>query len=81
MAFSGYSDAEAGVAVFAGNGQTCFLRHPGDPGPDRLNIKTSRAWALKIPKEVCGSMIYVTYHTITKTLSGEVTGYSGMDPG
>lgn len=73
----GYTDQEAGVCVFCGACSNDFDRHPNETDTDRLGVKVSRQFALGQFKAVCGSMLYITYHAITKTINGTVTGYTG----
>lgn len=80
-AFAGYVDLEAGVAKLSDDGTDFFKKHPNDPNTEKLNVEGSRLWALKTFKVVCGSMLYITYHAITYTVAGTLSGYSGDGSG
>lgn len=59
-----------------------YTRFPGDPGPNRMNLETSRIYRAYINSE-CYSGYYmtVTYHAITYSAMGSVTGYTGDGSG
>jgi hypothetical protein len=77
----GYTDQEAGVCVFCGDGSEDFDRHPNETDTNRLGVEVSRSFALGTFKHVCGAMLYITYHAITYNVSGTVSGYSGDGSG
>jgi hypothetical protein len=79
--FVGYSDLESGVCQFSSSDGGNFKKHPSDPNSNRLDIEASRTWSLKTFKHVCGAMLYITYHSITYTVSGAITGYTGNGSG
>jgi hypothetical protein len=76
------SDNEEGVHIQVGKALDNFLRYPTDPDTNRMNIETSRKYRLEavVPMYTSFYMFY-TYHTITKTISGTVTGYTGDGSG
>ena len=80
-AFAGYTDLESGVCKFSDDGTDVFDRHPNEVDTNRLALETSRSFALKTYKHVCGAMLYITYYAITNTVSGTVSGYTSDGSG
>ncbi len=78
------TDPETGLHTVYATARDIFKRWPGDDyAEDRLNIETSRRWKASISSATsAGAGFYflnlmLTYHTITKTVSGNITGSSG----
>jgi hypothetical protein len=82
-AFGG-SDPETGVRQAWATARSVFKRWVDgsveDAGVDRLSLETARRWRLALGGS-CASFdhldMYITYHTITFTVSGNVTGSGG----
>lgn len=76
----GASDPEIGARHSYSQMRNVFKRFTGDADPDRLDIETSRRWRATIGS-VSAAFFYLdlmfTYHTITKTVSGNITGFTG----
>ena len=75
-----HDDAEAGLRTFIAQMRTFFKRWNGDPGDDRMDLETSRRWRVYSGQNTTAywtMTIMMTYHTITKTVSGTVTGSGG----
>lgn len=73
------SDLEVGTYFAYAQMRTLFKRWPGDPDSDRIDIETARRW-LWLTFGIAGwtSLDFLmTYHSITKTVSGNVTGSNG----
>lgn len=75
-----HGDVESGLFTVYGQIKDYFRRWPDDPDPSRLDIETSRRWM--IYNGQVGTAFYkldlmMTYHTITYTVSGTVTGSAG----
>jgi len=74
------NDPEVGLLVMVSQIKANFKRFPGDQDADRLALETNRRWRL-----VCGNSetvfhclsIYFTYHTITFSVAGTVSGSAG----
>lgn len=74
-------DVETGLFTFFGQIKDFFDRWPGDVGSGRLDIETSRRWVI-YNGFTAGQGLYaldllMTYHTITYTVSGNITGSAG----
>lgn len=78
-ALFGWSDAEAGICMFAKTVIDYFERYPGDTvSPnDRMPLEVSRNWFLACSKQPTSSMLYITYHSITYTIAGTIHGTGG----
>lgn len=62
--------------------RTSFRRWPLDTDTERLNLSTSRTWRLDAPSAVYSSWgVWATFHCITFTISGTVSGYTGDGSG
>ena len=77
----GSGDVESGLFTVLGQIKDFFKRWPGDPDSGRLDIETSRRWMI-YNGFISGQGMYkldllMTYHTITKTVSGTVAGSAG----
>jgi len=74
------TDGETGIFHSYSQARDIFKRFPGDQDPDRIDIETSRRWRWAIGQSVSGRgyvSVLLTYHAMTFTVSGEVTGSSG----
>lgn len=75
-----HDDPEVGLRYMYGLMRTFFLRYPEDVEPGRMNIETSRRWRfLSSQATACYPSIYIsiTYHSITKTVSGTISNSNG----
>jgi hypothetical protein len=75
-----HDDNEVGLTQFYGQMRDYFLRWVGDPDSSRIELETARRWRFITGSGVTVfSQIFVTitYHTISKTVSGSVTGSNG----
>lgn len=75
-----HGDVETGLFTMFGQIKDYFDRWPSDPDSNRLDIETSRRWM--IYNGQVGTAFYkldllMTYHTITYTVSGTVSGSNG----
>jgi hypothetical protein len=75
-----HGDIETGLFTVFGQIKDFFKRWPGDPGAGRLDIETSRRW--NIYNGQVGTAFYqldylITYHTITFTVAGTISGSGG----
>lgn len=73
------TDPETGAYLFYAQIKSLFKRWPNDPGADRMDLETSRRWRVHYGglTNVSGwhSLgILMTYHSITYTVSGTVSG-------
>ena len=59
------------------NRMDLFKRHPTDPKLYQMDITTSRKWRMISPRGCSSIQSMVTYHAITFTITGVVTGYAG----
>lgn len=78
------TDTEIGTFYAWSQSKLIFERWPGDPDADRIDPETSRRWRVNLPQPATTSGIawiglsqLFTYHTITYTVSGTVSGSSG----
>ncbi len=79
---SSQTDPEVGTFLMYSQMRTLFLRWPGDPGSDRMDLETSRRWRVHTNGSTAVSgwislMVTFTYHAITFAVSGTVSGSSG----
>lgn len=58
-----------------------FKRWPTDTDADRLNIETARTWRVAGITAQWGMGMWVAHHSITYTISGTVSNYSGDGSG
>lgn len=70
------------------NASTSFDRHPADPDPKRLAVESSRAWRFTTYLDGTNShggwsalSACITYHTLTRSVSRAVSGYTGDGSG
>jgi hypothetical protein len=78
------TDAEVGWYPLYSQIRDLFQRWPSDPDQDRLALETSRRWKFHVigvnaVSVYFHSTLMITYHTITKTISGTVSGYADAD--
>lgn len=69
-----------GTSISWARARPNFKRYPNDPDTDRLGIETSRNYRFDIPisaAAVFQAKKFVTYHTITYTIAGNVSGSAG----
>jgi hypothetical protein len=78
------TDAEIGVFYSWSQSKFLFKRWPNDPDSDRIDLETARRWRVNLPLPAStgnsgwiGLSQVLTYHTITYTVSGTVSGSSG----
>lgn len=78
------TDAEIGTFYAWSQSKSIFKRWPNDPDSDRIDVETSRRWRANLPQPTAtgtsgwiGLSQLFTYHTITYTVSGTVSGSSG----
>jgi hypothetical protein len=72
------SDAEISSSVIHMSGRDVFKRYPNDPGVDRVDIETSRSYRFfSTNNSLNGMLMLVTYHSITYTASGTISGSAG----
>ena len=76
------TDGETGIYHSYSQARDLFMRFPGDTlGHDhRMDLETSRRWRLAFGQSVPARgyvSVLLTYHTITYTVSGSITGSAG----
>ncbi len=75
------TDVENGVFLWHGMLHDQFKQWPGDPST-RLALESSRVWRLDLsPLGWSSWWVSCTYHAITWTVSGTITGYTGDGSG
>lgn len=80
------SSPETGPRFFFGC-NSIFKRYPTDPIKTEMDLETDRRWLLIFrqsggnEKALSTVMLCFTYHTITSTVAGTVTGYTGDGSG
>lgn len=75
-------DTEQSCIVIWGSGRDIFKRFPGDMGTDRIDIQATRLFRMFNSTAFRQGTVWVTtYHTMTKTVSGEIVGYYGDGSG
>jgi hypothetical protein len=73
------SDTELGTYFAYAQMRSLFLRWPGDPAADRMDIETARRWRV-YNFAVAGwnsLTMLLTYHTITFTAADSISGFTG----
>lgn len=78
------TDAEIGTFYTWSQSKFLFDRWPNDPDPERVNPQTNRRWRINLPQSTTtnasgwvGICQIFTYHSITYTVSGTVSGSAG----
>ena len=77
------TDPETGMHTVYATARDVFKRWVGDDYSSRIDLETSRRWRSCISAATTGGTAFhylnliFTYHTITKTVSGNITGSSG----
>jgi len=78
------TDPEIGIRTSYCQTKDEFLRFPGDKGPGRMDLETTRRWRVTLgtggTTQVTGWHrldLLVTYHAVLYTISGTITGSSG----
>lgn len=78
------TDAEIGTFYAWSQSKTIFKRWPNDVDSNRIDVETSRRWRANLPQPTAtgtsgwiGLSQLFTYHTITYTVSGTISGSSG----
>jgi len=73
----GPSISETGTYAAGKCSLALFKRHPGDPQVGRATITTSRKYRYISPRGTCSMYSLVTWHGLTFTVTGAVTGFAG----
>lgn len=81
------TDIENGTLYALSQSKSIFKRWPNDPDSDRIDVETNRRWRVNLPPSSTtgaatgsgwiGLSQLFTYHSITYTVSGTVSGSSG----
>jgi hypothetical protein len=79
--FLGSGATETGVYPFAINLLPFFRRHSSDPNTTRLALETARAYRFSGPRVNAMAYFMCTYHSVTQTISGTLTSYTGDGSG
>lgn len=75
------TDVENGVFLYHGMVHDNFKQYPTDPST-KLALETSRVWRLDVSPLAWSSWwVSATYHAMTWTISGTITGYTGDGSG
>ena len=69
--------AEVGFYPFNFCRADLFKKHPSDPVSYKYDIETARKWRTNSPRVNSSIISAVTYHAITYTATGSVSGYAG----
>lgn len=75
------TDGEFAVALMVADVKNKFDRFAEEVYVDRLGIEDARAFEIDSPSACYGLSSWVTYHSITATVSGVVRGYIGDGSG
>jgi hypothetical protein len=76
------SDPEFGIYVACADASRDFARYPSDPDSRRLAVETARVWKICFANAIpAGWAMLLTYHAITYTVNGTVSGYTGDGSG
>jgi len=70
---------ERQMSISMGIGRTLFKRYPTDPDTAREDIETGRTWRYTGMLTHLGLGLWLTYHSQTWTISGNVTDYADLD--
>ena len=75
-----YTDPESGLHQIYATARSFFKRWTGDVDDNRVDVETARRYRVVLSNK-CASFDYldmlITYHSITSTVSGDVTGSAG----
>ena len=74
------TDGETGIYHSYSQARDVFKRWPNDPQGSRLDLETARRWRWAVGQSVASRgmvTILLTYHAITYTVSGTITGSGG----
>lgn len=77
---AGHTDAEKGLHQHFAGIRDEMMRYPSDPWPGRLDPEATRRWWWSYTAAGTGFVyldLWITYHTITYTVSGTVSGSAG----
>ncbi len=77
---SSHTDPEVGVRQCFFTARSVFRRWPGDTLYDRVDVETSRRWCVVLANGATAFHhldLLMTYHTITFTVSGTISGSGG----
>lgn len=77
---NGHTDPEKGLHQHFAGLRNDMYRYPSDPGPGRLDPEGTRRWWISYSNAGTGFMyldIWITYHAITYTVSGTISGSAG----
>ena len=75
------SDAEQACSITWGRGRDVFRRFPQDEDADRLNIESARSYRVYTPSITkTGGMFALTYHAMTWTVAGSISGHDPALP-
>lgn len=75
-----HSEPEIGLRKMYAQMRSLFKRFPTDADPTRVDLETNRRWRIISPRNVNAwytANIMLTYHAITFTVSGTITGSGG----
>lgn len=76
------ADSENQVMTMWGAARSAWKRWPGDPDPDRYDPTVARRYRVDaLPQGFLGWGIWCTYHSITFTVAGTISGYTGDGSG
>jgi len=76
----GGPDPEVGLRLIFSQSRNIFKRFPGDLGPDRIDLETARRWKAILSGSGyawADLNLFLTYHSITFTVSGTISGSGG----
>lgn len=82
---AGIIDTEVGYNESWSQTRDMFMRWPGDVEDSRMDIEASRRYGLYIPNQSAAAtaafwetfQLYMTYHTITYAVTGNISGSNG----
>jgi hypothetical protein len=77
---TGHTDVETGLHQHFAGIRDEMMRYPSDPWPGRLDPEGTRRWWWSYATAGSGFVyldLWITYHTITYTVSGTVSGSAG----
>lgn len=77
----GIMSNERSYARTYGSARFAFKRFSGDPGSERVDIKTGRVWRFYGAASRPYVYLWATYNGLIKTINGTLTGYTGDGSG